>query len=599
MPETEVMTWNLDDLYTGIDDPAIDQTLDKQLKRAREFEQKYKGKIDSSDLTPDLLFKSIAEYEDILRERDKPLYYATLLFSADTSDPARGAFMQRMRERSTESTVHLIFFDLELMAADEAVISKVLSDPQMDKYRHFVETVRLFREHRLSEVEERLMEELANTGSRAFARLFEEVVSDIKFQVEIDGKVETMTEPEILALLRDPRREVRAAAAGSLTKGLQENSRVLTFIFNTLVQDKAVDDRLRSYEYPEQSRHLSNELSKETVETVVETCTSNYDVVARYYNIKRDILGYDKLWHYDRYAPLFETREEIEYQRAKDIVLSSFYGFSQELGDTTGEFFDKHWIDAEVRKGKRGGAFCMYVTPDLHPYVLTNYLKKMDDVMTLGHELGHGAHASLSRDKSYLNFHATLPVAELASTFGEMLVFENLQAQASLDDKLALYAQKIEGVFATIFRQAAMYRFEQELHRARRERGELTAEDIGEIWQQRIQEMFGDSVEMGEEHKYWYLYVNHFINSPFYVYAYSFGELLVMALYAMHKKEGAEFPPKYIDMLKQGGALSPQDLLSRVGIDIKDPKFWQGGMDVLKELVQRFEEIHAEWKAQK
>jgi len=597
MPDMTTVAWDLSDLFSSVDDQRIDKALDDALAKAKLFAERYRGRIDSDNLTAQTLHEAIREYEDLAVEETKISSFATLLFSADTSKPEHGALMQHVQERMTEIAIELIFFDLELMAAKPEIIEPILEDKLLANYRHFVHAARLFREHRLPEPEEKILEEKSNTGGRAFERLFEEMVSAIEFKITLDGEKHILTEPEILALLRDPDRKVRKAAAESLTMGLDENGRLLTFIFNTLIYDKAIDDRLRRYEYPEQARNLSNELDRETVETVISTCVEGYPLVARYYQAKREILGYDKLTHYDRYAPLFETKEQYSFDQARDIVLESFGRFSGEIADAAKAFFEGNWIDAEPRKGKRGGAFCLYATPDLHPYVLLSYLNKKDDIMTLGHELGHGVHAFLARHQTLVNFSSALPVAELASTFGEMLVFESLVAKSDLDDKLALYAEKIEGVFATIFRQAAMYRFEQELHRGRRELGELTREQINEMWQRNIQAMFGDSVELGEEHANWWMYVNHFISSPFYVYAYSFGELLVMALYSMYKREGQAFVPKYIELLKAGGSCSPGELLGRVGIDISDPEFWRGGMKVVEGLISDFEKLHDEWKA--
>ena len=597
--ENTRVAWNLSDLFKSVNDPKVDELLDSIMARAKLFAERYRGKIDSDKLTAQTLFEAIKEFESIAQDMAKPGCYAGLVFAADTSKFEHGAFMQHIQERSTEISLELMFFELELMAAEPEIVERLVKDDVLAPYRHFIHASRLFREHRLSEPEEIILEEKANTGGRAFERLFEETTSSIEFNIIIDGEEKIMTEPEVLALLRDPNREIRKTAAASLTQGLLENGRILTFIFNTLVYDKSVDDRLRKYEFPEQARNTANELDRETVETVISTCVENYPLVARFYETKRDILGYDKLMHYDRYAPLFETKKKVSFDEAREVVLSSFGKFSETMKTAAAEFFDKNWIDAQPRKGKRGGAFCMYVSPDLHPYVFVNYLNRKDDIMTLGHELGHGVHSSLARVQSYLNFHGTLPVAELASTFGEILVFETLVAESSLEDKLALYADKIQDIFATIFRQAAMYRFEQELHRGRRELGELTREQIGEMWQRNIQAMFGDSVEMGEEHQNWWMYVGHFIGSPFYVYAYSLGELLVMALYSMYKKEGESFVPKYENMLKAGGSLSPADLLSNMGIDIKDPDFWRGGMKVVEQMIGEFESIYREWKAKK
>lgn len=599
MPDISTVAWNLGDLFSGIDDPKIEKSLDDSLVRAKEFAEKYRGKIDNDSLTAQTLYAAISDYETMVQDMAKPSYYASLVFAADTSKPENGALMQHVQERGTEIALELMFFDLELMAAKPEIIDRIIEESVLDKYRHFIKAARLFREHRLSEPEERILEEKANTGGRAFERLFEESVSGIEFKVILDGKEQIMTEPEVIALLRDPSRDVRKAGADALTRGLVEHGRLLTFIFNTLIYDKSVDDRLRRYEYPEQARNLSNELDQQTVDTVISTCVKNFPLVSRFYRVKREILGLDKLTHYDRYAPLFETKEKYTWDQARDIVLTSFAEFSPVIADTGREFFDNNWIDAAPRKGKRGGAFCSYTTPDLHPYILQTYMDKVDDIMTLGHELGHGVHASLARPQGYLNFASALPVAELASTFGEMLVFQNISAKLSLDDKLALYAEKIDSIFATIFRQAAMFKFEQELHRARREEGELTAEEIGDIWQSNIQAMFGDSVELGKDHRNWWMYIGHFISSPFYVYAYSFGELLVMALYSMYKEQGEAFVPKFVELLKTGGACSPEELLARVGIDIKDPEFWQGGVNVVAGLVSDFEKLHAEWKSHK
>ncbi len=599
MPEITNISWDLSDLFSGIDDPNIDETLDNSLARAKLFAERYRGRIDSPNLEAGTLLSAIKEYEDLVVDISKVGNYAALVFSADTSKPEHGALLMHVQERQTEISLLLIFFDLELMAVPSEVMDPVAADPAIANYNHFIHSMRLFREHRLPESEEKILEEKANTGARAWDRFFDEVVSAMEFKITIEGEERTLTEPEVLALMREPKRETRRAAAESFTEGLIKNSRVLTFIFNTLVFDKSIDDRLRRYEYPEQSRNISNELESTTVETVISTCVEGYPLVARYYRSKREILGYDKLYHYDRYAPLFESKEHYAFDDAKKIVLESFNRFSSTLGESASKFFEHGWIDAEPRKGKRGGAFCMYVTPDLHPYVLLSYLNRKDDIMTLGHELGHGVHAYLSRNQTLFNFSSVLPVAELASTFGEMLVFESLVANSNLDEKLALYAEKIEGAFATIFRQASMYRFEQELHRARREQGELTKETIGEMWQRNIQAMFGDSVELSEEHANWWMYINHFIGSPFYVYAYSFGELLVMALYSMYLREGEEFVPKYINMLKTGGSCSPQELLGRVGIDINDPEFWRGGMKVVEQLIGDFEKVYTEYKAQR
>lgn len=584
--------WNLGDLYSGMDDPKIDETLNDAQARAGQFQADYKGKINGPNLTAQTLGAALREYEALEQDASKPGAFASLLFTTDTGDPERGAFLQRMRERGTQLTLPLLFFDLELAAVPDEILDPLMETPEVAPYKHYVQTVRLYRDHLLPEDEERLLEETANTGVRAFKRLFSETTSNAVFHI---GD-EQMNQAQVIARLYSPDRETRRVAAAALSAGLQNNLRTVVFVFNTLLQDKNVKDRLRRYEYPEQTRHLSNELSKETVDTVVETVVQNYPLVARFYKVKREILGLDTLTHYDRYAPLFEAEGAVSFPDARKIVLESFGQFSPLMRERAAEFFDKGWIDAPPAKGKEGGAYCQYVTPDLHPYVFMNFMGRMRDVMTLAHELGHGVHASLSRGQSLLNFHGTLPLAELASTFGEMLVFDKISAQASLKDKLAMYAEKIDDSFATIPRQTALYQFEKAIHAHRRTQGELTPDDFGNYWQSEIHAMFGDSVELGEEHRAWWSYIGHFVNSPFYVYAYSFGELLALSLYRQAQTGGAEFAEKYFDMLRAGGSLTPQELVAKVGVNLDDPHFWQGGFDVLEGLVSRFEELWQEYK---
>ncbi|HSI71694.1 MAG TPA: M3 family oligoendopeptidase [Fimbriimonas sp.] len=591
--------WDLSTLFSGMDDPQIEHVWAEAMQKADDFADKYRGKIDSPSLNATTLANSISELEALSNEIAKPMSFAHLMFAVNSSDPKIGAFMQKQREKGTELSVKLLFFELELQKANGDLVDGLLQDETLAPYKHYIETTRALSPFRLSEKEEIVMEEMANTGSRAWVRLFEEVTANHIYKLRRPGyeDIEEVTEQEVLALLREPDRALRKAAGDSFSSGLEELQRVLAFTFNNLLQDKSVEDRLRAFEYPEQARHLSNELDRETVDLVIRLCRENYDLVARFYRVKREILGLSELTHIDRYAPLFETEEKVGWEEGKSIVLDSFGEFSPEMARRAGEFFDQNWIDAEPRKGKQGGAFCMYVTPDTHPYVMQNYLNKIDDVMTLAHELGHGVHASLSREQTYFNFHGTLPLAELASTFGEMLVFEKVVAGASLKDRLALYAGKIEGVFATVFRQAAMFSFERRAHQARREQGELAPDQFGEIWQEEIQAMFGDSLKLGEQHRVWWSYVGHFVYAPFYVYAYSFGELLVLSLYQMAKQQGPSFADRYIEVLRLGGSKTPQELMAMVGVDLKSDAFWQGGFEAMEKLVGEFEQLWSEYRS--
>ncbi len=580
--ETPKVRWDLSALFSGPEDPKIEASWKSAEGGVDSFETDYRGKVES--LSPKELEEAIRRLETIYVDVAKPIGYASLLHSADSASPEVGAFYQSQRERYTTLSVRLLFFELELQKAPNVDADGV------GTYAHYVRTARALSPFRLTEPEEIILEETANTGARAWDRLFDELTSNHVFKV--DG--EDATQQEVLTLLRDADRATRQKAADALTAGLKELERTLVFVYNTLLLDKATDDRLRGMEYPEQSRHLSNELERSTVDLVIGLCREHYPIVARYYHVKRQILGLSDMTHIDRYAPLFDAEAPVGWNEAKDIVLGAFGAFSAEMSARAQEFFDENWIDAEARKGKRGGAFCAYNTPDTHPVILQSYQNRMDDVMTLAHELGHGVHASLSRGQSYLNFHGTLPLAELASTFGEMLVFERLVADASPKDKLAMYADKVEGAFATIFRQAAMFRFEQRCHNARREEGELTAERFGEIWQTELQAMFGDSLTLGEGHRMWWSYVGHFIGTPFYVYAYSFGELLALALFQKAKDEGAPFVDKYLDVLRLGGSETPQQLMGHLGIDLDDRAFWEGGFRTIEGLVTEFERLWAE-----
>ena len=596
-PTHTTVRWDLSSLFSGIDDPRIASTLSSVSTGADAFSAKYRGKVNAPDVSAQVLLDGIIEMESLVQELSKPGMYSQLMFTTNTGDPKLGAFMQKMMEESSEIQVKLMFFELELQALPQTQMDLMLATGLLDNYKHYIEKARLFSQHRMSEKEEVLLEKTANTGCRAWVRLHEEITSNHVFRLASpDGKVEDTNLTSVLDSLRSPERSVRQSAADSLSAGLKECERVLVFTYNNLLQDKKIEDDLRGYGHAEQSRHMDNELDKDIVDLVVNKCVQNFPLVSRFYTVKREILGLPELTHIDRYAPLFDAKEKVDFDTARKMILDAFGTMSAVMRDSADEFFVKNWIDAEPRKGKGGGAYCSSNTPDLHPVVFMSYMNKMDDVMTLAHELGHGIHASYSRKQSLLNFYPTLPMAELASTFGEMLVFESLVSKADRRDRLALYAEKIEGIFATIFRQAAMFRFERDCHEKRRTEGELTPEEFGELWQKNLQLMFDQSVKLGEQHSSWWSYVSHFIGVPFYVYAYSFGELLALSLYQMAKDGGPAFAVKYIDMLSLGGSLTPQELMDVVGVNLKDAAFWDGGFAALERMVTVFEEI---WKEEK
>ncbi len=598
IPASPPIRWNLSALFSGIDDPKIEALWAKANADADQFSADFRGKIATDTITPELLATAIVRYEDLLNEMSKPAAYASLLFSVETNNAEIGAFMQEQQELGSEVRVKLVFFDLELQQIPEAHLQSIRNHPALATYQHFLDVVRAATPYMLSEEQETLLEEVANTGSRAWVRLFDEITGNHVYKYTAPGSSETedKSESELLAMLRVSDRAVRQSAADAFSAGLAELSHVLTYTYNNLLADKKLEDRLRRRPYAEHSRHMANELDKETVDLVMRLCKENETLVARYYHVKREILGLPELTHIDRYAPLFESKELVEWEDGKAKVLKAFGAFSEPMRAAAEEFFTEGWIDAEVRPGKTGGAFCSYNTPDLHPVVMVNYLNKMDDVMTLAHELGHGVHASVSREQSLLNFHGTLPLAELASIFGEMLVFEDLVAGASQKDKLALYAEKIEGMFATVFRQSAMFRFEQRAHEARRTEGELTADEFGDIWQDELQAMFGDSIKLGDQHRAWWSYVGHFVWAPFYVYAYSFGELLTLSLYQRAKNAGPDFAVRYMDVLRMGGSKTPFEMMALLDVDLRSREFWLGGFAAIDQMVGTFEEL---WQQEK
>ncbi|MBC8101110.1 MAG: M3 family oligoendopeptidase [Cytophagales bacterium] len=585
--------WDLSDLFEGPDDPRLFEMLDTVHLDSKGLAERYKGKVAALVADePAALATAIQEYERISQAAAKPMGYINLRFAADSS-PENGALLQRIREKTTGATLPLLFFDIELAQVPTEVLDRAGEASALAAYRHFLRTVSARAAYRLSEAEERVLEEQANTGRRAFIRLYEEMISNFHFSME--GWERPLTLSEVLDLQQDSDRSVRETSAEALTRGLAPHARTLTFIFNTLIQDKATDDRLRGFEYPEQARHISNELAPEIVDLVVETTVAGYPLVARYYEAKRHLLGLDKLAHYDRYAPIALKETPISFGSAQERVLSAFREFHPEYAAAAAAFFDNGWVDAATGPTKRGGAFCSYVTPDLHPYIFVNYLGKSSDVRTLAHELGHGIHSFVSRDQTLLNFHGTLPMAEVASTFAEMLVFESQQKQEKdLTQQLAATAQQIDQAIATIFRQAALYRFEQAIH-AERKNGELSTARYGEIWQEKLGEMFGGSVTLEPGHALWWSYVRHFVATPFYVYAYTFGEMLAYALFTQYQAQGAAtFAPNYLSLLRSGGSQSPQELVHPLGVDLADAHFWQGALAAFEAQVTRFESLAAE-----
>jgi oligoendopeptidase F len=582
--------WDLSDLYAGPDDPALDADLDQALARSERFAEAHRGRV--ADLSPAELAGALDELEAISELVGRAGAFSGLLFAEDTSAPRHGALLQHVQERSSAIQNTLVFFELEWVAVPDERADALLGASELEKRRHYLASARRYRPHVLTEPEEKISEDLSNTGARAFSRLFDEVMGAARFRAGEGDAARELSEEEVLALLYDPDRETRRGAADALTRGLRENQRVLSYIFNVLVQDKATRDRLRSYEHAKQSRNLANEIDDATVEALLAAAERGYPTVQRYYRLKGRLLGLDPLEDFDRYAPIDPSSATRSFDEAREIVLDAYREFSPRMSEIAGLFFERRWVDAELRPGKRGGAFSASTVPSAHPYVLLNYTGNLRDVMTVAHELGHGVHQYLAREQGLFEQDTPLTTAETASVFGEMLVFRRLVArERDPRVRLGLLCGKLEDAFATVSRQVAMTRFEESLHAARRAEGELPVERVNELWMEANRAMFGDAVKLNDHYAWWWLYIPHFVHSPFYCYAYAFGELLVLALLRRYDAEGDAFVPKYLDLLRAGGSESPPELVGRLGLDITDPAFWDGGLEVLEEMVAEAESI--------
>jgi len=516
---------------------------------------------------------------------------AGLRFSVDTAEPANGALLAKVEERGTAIATQLIFIELEWAEASDDHVETVLADPALDFVRHHLRSARRYRRHLLSEPEERILTEKSVTGASAWGRLFDELTSAITVELP-DESGERQTGPLELGLarLQHPDREVRRAAAEAVTAGLAPGLRTRAFVFNTLLNDKAVDDRLRSYPTWLSSRNLANEASDDSVQALVEAVRGRFDIPQRWYRLKADILGLERLADYDRMASVAATETSIGWSEARTLVLDAYDSFSPELGGIARTFFDESWIDAPMRPGKRPGAFCAYTVPTHHPYLLLNWTGRTRDVLTLAHELGHGLHAYLSRDQGVFHQSTPLTLAETASVFGETVT--NGRLLAALDDpaeRLALLASIVEDSIATVFRQTAMNGFEAAVHTARRTEGELSVERLGELWAATQTDMLGDAVEITEGYRSWWSYIPHFQHTPGYVYAYAYGQLLALSVYRRFEEQGSDFVPRYLHLLSAGGSLPPAELGRIVGCDLDDPAFWDGGLAIIDAQVEAAE----------
>jgi oligoendopeptidase F len=582
--------WNLDDLYPGMESPQLRADLVKAETESLSFESRFKGKLGAMAEGPDAggqLAAAVVAYEKLEELLGRIVSYAGLLHAADTSDPIRSKFYGDVQEKITAASAHLLFFTLELNRIEDGVLELAMSDPALDRYRPWIEDVRRDKPYQLEDRVEQLFHEKSVTGRGAWNRLFDETMSSLRFSV--DGN-ELAIEPT-LNLLQDTDSNKRKAAAEALAVTFKTNLRLFTHITNTLAKDKEISDRWRGFKDVADARHLSNRVEREVVDALVAAVREAYPRLShRYYRLKARWFGRDTLDHWDRNAPLPDTpARSIPFGEARATVLGAYGLFAPEMADIARRFFDERWIDAPVRPGKAPGAFAHPTVPSVHPYVLLNYQGKVRDVMTLAHELGHGVHQVLAAPQGALMAPTPLTLAETASVFGEMLTFRAILDE-TIDpvERKAMLAAKVEDMINTVVRQVAFYTFERKLHTERHE-GELTSERIGELWMEVQSESLGPAIVLHPGYETFWSYIPHFVHSPFYVYAYAFGDCLVNSLYAVYEDAAHGFQERYFAMLKAGGTKHHSELLRPFGLDATDPAFWQRGLGLIERMIGELE----------
>ena len=566
------MIWDLSKFFNSSDE--LDKfCLDLQ-NRANEFKTKFSQNL--SNLNANEFQNAMSEYEEILSGIGKIMSYAYLKFAKDTST---GAFLAKYEEICAKIEEIVLFFEIEFNELNSEIQNNFISNTP--KFSYYLENLSKNKPHQLSFLEERILLRTANTGASAFSRLFDESMARARFEF----RGQSLKEEEILSKLSSDDREIRKEAAVALSQGLKPMQHLLTYIYNMIKTDLKNSCELRGYEYGESSRHLSNQIEKSSVDALIKASENSFDLVSKFYDKKREILGFDKLYDYDRYAPLGGD-EKMEFDEAKSIVIKAFSEFSPLFGDLAKRAFDENWCDVYPDENKQAGAFSHSASSDIHPFVLLNFTGRRRDLFTLAHELGHSIHQYLSYSVGYLNSHTPLTTAETASVFCEMLVFEYIKNSVSKEQRVALLAGKIEDIFATLYRQINFTTFERRIHSYE---GEISSDEIDRIWLEESKKMFGESLILNDYYKIWWSYIPHFIHSPFYCYAYSYAQLLVLALFGLYKSGKCEnFVEIYTKFLSLGGSKSPKELVGMFGFDIDDEKFWNIGIDQVANLVNEF-----------
>ncbi|MBL8830808.1 MAG: M3 family oligoendopeptidase [Rhodospirillales bacterium] len=583
----DLPVWNLSDLFPGRDSPELAKALDTAEADAKAFQTKYSEKLAGLDGAG--LGAAIAAYEKLEERLARLTSFADLTYAADQADPAIAKFYQGIQERVNAISSATLFFTLELNRLPEDALAAKLADPALKKYAPWLRDLRSFRPHQLADDMEKLLHEKYVAGRAAWTRLFDETMAGLRF--DMDGR--KMTSAEVLHLLSDRDGKVRKAAAKSVGKTLGDNARLFALITNTLIKDKEIEDKWRNYPRPISSRNLANRVEDEVVEALISAVRDSYPKLShRYYALKAKWFGVTQMDYWDRNAPLPQSDEEsFDWNRARDTVIEAYGDFSKDMAATGKRFFDNSWIDAGVRPGKAPGAFAHPTVPSAHPYLLLNFQGKTRDVMTLAHELGHGVHQVMAAGQGHLLADTPLTLAETASVFGEMLTFRKLLERAT-DPKRrkAMLAGKVEDMLNTVVRQIAFCEFERRLHDERR-KGELMPDRIGEIWMDVQRESLGPAFRYDAEYSFYWTYIPHFVHTPFYVYAYAFGDCLVNSLYALYRRTPAGFAEKYLDMLRAGGTKRHKELLAPFGLDAADPGFWRQGLGVVEGFIDELEQL--------
>ena len=584
--------WDLSDLYSGLDSPQIKADLDQADRDCEAFEARFKGRLAglaAGEGAGRALAEAVKQYEGIDDRLGRLISYASLVYAGNTTDPDRAKFYGDVQERITAASLHLLFFTLELNRVPDEQLDAAMGDPALGHYRPWIEDVRKEKPYQLEDRVEELFHEKSVTGYSAWNRSFDETIAGLRFKV--DGKLLAI-EPT-LNLLQDADGKKRKAAAEALARTFKENLRPFALITNTLAKDKEISDRWRGFKDIADARHLSNRVESEVVDALVAAVRAAYPKLShRYYALKAKWFGKKRLPYWDRNAPLPKVAQRtIPWTEARATVLTAYGAFSPRMAEVADRFFVRNWIDAPVRPGKQPGAFAHPTVPSAHPYVLLNYMGRPRDVMTLAHELGHGVHQVLAAPNGPLMAPTPLTLAETASVFGEMLTFRKLLAETTdKKQRKAMLVAKVEDMINTVVRQIAFYSFERKVHSERRN-GELTADKICELWMSVQGESLGPAIELKPGYETFWAYIPHFVHSPFYVYAYAFGDCLVNSLYAVYEKSASGFAERYLAMLSAGGTKHHSELLAPFGLDARDPKFWDGGLNVVAHLIDELEEL--------